>query len=98
MAPGFTAARMSAGVGIIWFNSARSLALIEVVRANSAGARARGSTATMLWTMPSTKSATILPTISVVGWIVVRIISVTRFSFSSTVMLSIWFPSSRIAM
>ena len=33
------------------------------------------------------------PTISVVGFKVVRIISVTLFSFSSRVLLSIWLPS-----
>ncbi len=32
-----------------------------------------------------------------VGLIVVRIISVTRFSFSSSVEVSIWLPSSRIS-
>ena len=42
--------------------------------------------------------AALLPTISVVGFIVVRIISVTRFSFSSKVTLSIWLPSISTAM
>ena len=45
------------------------------------------------WTIPMQTSASTLPTIRVVGFIVVRIISVTRFSFSSRVTLSIWFPS-----
>ena len=35
----------------------------------------------------------IFPTIRVVGFRVVRIISVTRFSFSSRVLLSIWLES-----
>lgn len=37
-----------------------------------------------------------LPTIRAVAFKVVRIISVTRFSFSSRVELSIWLPSRKI--
>ena len=43
--------------------------------------------------MPTSSTAMTLPTISTRGSRVVRIISVTRFSFSSTVMLSICWPS-----
>ena len=38
----------------------------------------------------------IFPTINVVGFRVVRIISVTLFSFSSRVLFSIWLESSRM--
>ncbi len=55
-----------------------------------------GSAKTSICTTPTMNSEITLPTTSVVGLRVVRIISVTRFSFSSSVEVSIWFPSSRI--
>ena len=51
-----------------------------------------GSAKTTIWMMPIRNSETTFPTSRLVGLMVVRIISVTRFSFSSRVEFSIWFP------
>ena len=57
-----------------------------------------GSENTIIWTIPIMNSEITLPTIRLVGLIVVRIISVTRFSFSSSVEFSIWLPRNTITM
>jgi len=55
----------------------------------SPGSTNIGPIRTSVCTKPTATRASSLPRMSVVGWIVVKIISVTRFSFSSTVMFSI---------
>ena len=82
-----------------WLIEPKSGKLIaELLLPSSRYAITIGVKITKVCTIPARKVASSFPTIKSVGFSVVRIISVTRFSFSSTVLFSRLLPSITIAI